>query len=263
MASPSDGGASGALDVPYRERERSITLERMERPVEGTARPSEAELAAEEGQDTELFTINMGPHHPATHGVLRLMLTLQGETVRELVPLMGYVHTGIEKSCEDQAVLEGHPVRRADGLPLLLLQRADLLHGRRAAARRGGPEARAVPAGDPHGAQPDLLAPVLARHLGARPGRDLDALVLAARPRDVPRPVRGLERPAHAHALLPGRRGDRGPAAGLGRALPGPPGPDVRAHRPVRGAARHQRDLPAAHEGRGGRLAADHARARA
>jgi len=52
---------------------------------------------------TELFTINMGPHHPATHGVLRLLLTLEGEVVRELVPLMGYVHTGIEKSCEDQS----------------------------------------------------------------------------------------------------------------------------------------------------------------
>jgi NADH-quinone oxidoreductase subunit D len=45
----------------------------------------------------------MGPHHPATHGVLRLLLTLEGEVVRELVPLMGYVHTGIEKSCEDQS----------------------------------------------------------------------------------------------------------------------------------------------------------------
>ena len=50
----------------------------------------------------ELFTINIGPHHPATHGVLRLLLTLEGEVVRDVKPIVGYVHTGIEKSCEDQ-----------------------------------------------------------------------------------------------------------------------------------------------------------------
>ena len=52
--------------------------------------------------DTELLTINLGPHHPATHGVLRLLLTLEGEVVRSIQPIVGYVHTGIEKSCEDQ-----------------------------------------------------------------------------------------------------------------------------------------------------------------
>ena len=82
------------LSVPYREREKSITLERgtMNEPVAGT----------ELEPDTELFTINMGPHHPATHGVLRLMLSLQGERVIDMEPIIGYVHTGIEKSCEDQ-----------------------------------------------------------------------------------------------------------------------------------------------------------------
>src|SRR5436305_14978174 len=44
-----------------------------------------------------------GPHHPATQGLYRLLLTLEVEVVREIVPLMGYVHTGIEKSCEDQS----------------------------------------------------------------------------------------------------------------------------------------------------------------
>ena len=50
----------------------------------------------------ELFTLNIGPHHPATHGVLRLLTTLEGEVVRDIKPIIGYVHTGIEKSCEDQ-----------------------------------------------------------------------------------------------------------------------------------------------------------------
>jgi NADH-quinone oxidoreductase subunit D len=52
--------------------------------------------------ENELFTINLGPHHPATHGVLRLMCTMEGEYIREMKPVIGYVHTGIEKSCEDQ-----------------------------------------------------------------------------------------------------------------------------------------------------------------
>jgi NADH-quinone oxidoreductase subunit D len=50
--------------------------------------------------EQELLTINLGPHHPATHGVLRLLTSLQGERVVDVKPIMGYVHTGIEKSCE-------------------------------------------------------------------------------------------------------------------------------------------------------------------
>jgi NADH-quinone oxidoreductase subunit D len=97
------------LDVPYREREKSITLERgtMEAPIAGT----------ELQPDSELFTINMGPHHPATHGVLRLLLTLEGENVLDMEPMIGYVHTGIEKSCEDQAYWKAIPfVERMDYL---------------------------------------------------------------------------------------------------------------------------------------------------
>jgi NADH-quinone oxidoreductase subunit D len=48
------------------------------------------------------MTINMGPQHPSTHGVLRLVLTLEGEIVREAKPVIGYLHTGMEKECEDQ-----------------------------------------------------------------------------------------------------------------------------------------------------------------
>jgi NADH-quinone oxidoreductase subunit D len=96
--------------VPYRERERSITMERLDHPdvpLSGT----------ELHPDTELFTLNIGPHHPATHGVLRLLVTLEGEYVRELTPLIGYVHTGIEKSCEDQAYWKVIPfVERMDYL---------------------------------------------------------------------------------------------------------------------------------------------------
>lgn len=66
---------------------------------------------------TELMTINMGPHHPATHGVLRLVVELEGEVVREVKPIVGYVHTGIEKSCEDKSYWKVIPfVERMDYL---------------------------------------------------------------------------------------------------------------------------------------------------
>jgi NADH-quinone oxidoreductase subunit D len=60
--------------------------------------------------DQELLTINFGPHHPATHGVLRLLVTLQGEVVRDVRPYVGYVHTGIEKTAEDKAYWKVIPV---------------------------------------------------------------------------------------------------------------------------------------------------------
>src|ERR1700687_926411 len=54
---------------------------------------------AEPGQDSTLV-LNMGPHHPSTHGVLRLILEIDGETIVRIMPDIGYLHTGIEKTCE-------------------------------------------------------------------------------------------------------------------------------------------------------------------
>jgi NADH-quinone oxidoreductase subunit D len=51
---------------------------------------------------TETMTVNMGPQHPSTHGVLRLVLTLDGETVCSASPTIGYLHTGIEKTTEQK-----------------------------------------------------------------------------------------------------------------------------------------------------------------
>src|SRR5438270_5893335 len=106
----SDHEGKNPLAVPYREREKSITMEALDQgqaPVYGT----------ELERDTELFTLNIGPHHPATHGVLRLLVTLEGEYVHEVTPIIGYVHTGIEKSCEDQSYWKVIPfVERMDYL---------------------------------------------------------------------------------------------------------------------------------------------------
>jgi NADH-quinone oxidoreductase subunit D len=57
--------------------------------------------------DDETMIINMGPQHPSTHGVLRLMLELQGETVLRCKPVIGYLHTGMEKQGEDLTFLQG------------------------------------------------------------------------------------------------------------------------------------------------------------
>src|SRR3954454_16524543 len=51
---------------------------------------------------TETMTVNMGPQHPSTHGVLRLVLELDGETIRAAAPTIGFLHTGIEKTAEQK-----------------------------------------------------------------------------------------------------------------------------------------------------------------
>jgi NADH-quinone oxidoreductase subunit D len=55
----------------------------------------------------ERLVVNMGPQHPSTHGVLRLVLTLEGETVAEVRPAIGYLHTGIEKNMEYRTWTQG------------------------------------------------------------------------------------------------------------------------------------------------------------
>jgi len=80
----------------YRRQEESIDISARQHVVE-------------EGEQ-ELLTLNMGPHHPATHGVLRLLVTLEGEVVRDLKPIIGYVHTGIEKTAEDKSYWKAIPV---------------------------------------------------------------------------------------------------------------------------------------------------------
>jgi NADH-quinone oxidoreductase subunit D len=54
----------------------------------------------EEGSKDRTMVLNMGPQHPSTHGVLRLVIEIDGETVLKVVPDIGYLHTGIEKTCE-------------------------------------------------------------------------------------------------------------------------------------------------------------------
>jgi NADH-quinone oxidoreductase subunit D len=58
----------------------------------------------------EIMTINMGPHHPSTHGVLRVILELDGEVVVNAIPDIGYLHRGVEKLSEDRKYLQVLPL---------------------------------------------------------------------------------------------------------------------------------------------------------
>jgi NADH-quinone oxidoreductase subunit D len=82
------------------------------REVGAVLRMSEAEsaalaLAEVDPSEDQTMIINMGPQHPSTHGVLRLMLELQGETVLRCKPIIGYLHTGMEKTAEELTYLQG------------------------------------------------------------------------------------------------------------------------------------------------------------
>jgi len=66
----------------------------------------ETDDTAEDIKSQEML-LNMGPQHPSTHGVLRLVLTLEGETVIDCTPVIGYLHRGIEKILENRPVMGG------------------------------------------------------------------------------------------------------------------------------------------------------------
>jgi NADH-quinone oxidoreductase subunit D len=88
----------------------SANADELLRELGATLRLSEAEaadLVGEGPSEDQTMIINMGPQHPSTHGVLRLMLELEGETVLRTKPVIGYLHTGMEKTGEDLTYLQG------------------------------------------------------------------------------------------------------------------------------------------------------------
>ncbi len=96
----------------------------------------------EGGLRSEEMILNMGPQHPSTHGVLRLVLVLDGETVVKCTPVMGYLHRGMEKIFENRPYFHGaRYIDNADYLnPMInevgLRRRHRGDHGHRAAAPR-------------------------------------------------------------------------------------------------------------------------------
>ena len=87
-------------------------------PEGGYVDPADIDI---ERRDDETTIINMGPQHPSTHGVLRLMLELDGETILRTKPIIGYLHTGMEKQGEELTYVQGSTnVTRMDYLSPLL-----------------------------------------------------------------------------------------------------------------------------------------------
>jgi NADH-quinone oxidoreductase subunit D len=78
------------------------------RPLRGEAREREVVLTGAPWPDIDdTMIINMGPQHPSTHGVLRIMMELDGETVLRAKPVVGYLHTGMEKTGEELTYVQG------------------------------------------------------------------------------------------------------------------------------------------------------------
>ncbi len=92
----------GAQEMLPREQELAAELHAQEGTSVLDDRLYEEDVIADETN-----IINMGPQHPSTHGVLRLQLELEGEIVRRAKPVIGYLHTGMEKTAETLTYLQG------------------------------------------------------------------------------------------------------------------------------------------------------------
>ena len=106
--------AAGTDEGGQELRPRSeLTAKQLLREVGAVLRMSEKEAAelttsiSNDIADDQTMIINMGPQHPSTHGVLRLMLELKGETVLRCKPIIGYLHTGMEKTGEELTYMQG------------------------------------------------------------------------------------------------------------------------------------------------------------
>ncbi len=91
----------GAQEMSWDETEARL------RDQFGSVIDQDAGLMAEMISDDERMVVNMGPQHPSTHGVLRLQVELEGEIVRRTKPIIGYLHTGMEKTAETLTYLQG------------------------------------------------------------------------------------------------------------------------------------------------------------
>jgi NADH-quinone oxidoreductase subunit D len=115
--------SEGAQELTPRDRTQGTQLGRevgsvLRLPEGPVLDPSQIDL---ERRDDETMIINMGPQHPSTHGVLRLMLELDGETVLRTKPIVGYLHTGMEKTGEELTYVQGATnVTRMDYLSPLM-----------------------------------------------------------------------------------------------------------------------------------------------
>jgi NADH-quinone oxidoreductase subunit D len=137
-----------ALDLPERQAAERVTLnERRTKQVLAMGGGDWAEVTARAhaSGDDDLMVINMGPQHPSTHGVLRLVVELRGEEVISCQPVVGYLHTGIEKSAEYRTWVQGVTfVTRMDYLAPIFNEAAYCLAVERLLGVEAPPRAQAL-----------------------------------------------------------------------------------------------------------------------
>jgi hypothetical protein len=121
-----------------------------------------------EAPDDETMILNLGPSHPSTHGVLRVMVEIRGEQVLRTKPVIGYLHTGMEKTGEELMYQQGATnVTRMDYLSPFFNELAYCLSVEFGRHRR--PRARRLGADADVRAEPHLFAPFVARYQRRRP----------------------------------------------------------------------------------------------
>ncbi len=109
MADPVLDPVAAPSDVPDLLGDPERVFRRDDSAVLRLSEAEAADLAGDPGDpaDDHRMILNMGPSHPSTHGVLRLILEMEGETVLRSKPVIGYLHTGMEKTAEDLTYLQG------------------------------------------------------------------------------------------------------------------------------------------------------------
>ena len=164
-------------------------------------------------QNLRNFSINFGPQHPAAHGVLRLVLELDGEVVERVDPHIGLLHRGTEKLMEARTYLQNVPyLDRLDYVAPMNQEHAYALAVERllgiSIPRRGAAHPRALLRN-----RPPVVASAPDHDASERRRRD-DANSLGVRgAREADGVLRARERLAHARGLLPSGRRPRGSAA--------------------------------------------------
>ena len=194
-------------------------------------------LVSDRAIQGETMLLNMGPQHPSTHGVLRLLLELDGETVVNCIPDIGFLHTGIEKNMEAKTYQKAEVMSdRLDYMntvgnnlaySLAVEKLVDLDVPARAQAIR-------VILTELH---PFPIAPGLAGHVRPRPGSHVHVPVLLPRTRVHPGCHGDVLRPAHDDHLHPPRRAVAGCAGRVRSGCPEHPQDIPETDRRVRSAA--------------------------
>ena len=189
--------------------------------------------------------INMGPQHPSTHGVLRLMMELDGETVLRVKPVIGYLHTGMEKTGEELTYVQGGTnVTRMDYAVAVRRTSSSTAWRSSSCSTSRCPSARGLDPHDDVRAQPHVVAPAVPGHQRHGPRRSVDDDLRLARARGGAAPARDDHRAADEPQLHPPRRRRGRPARRLaGRALRRSATSSKRGVSRVRRAAPRQPDL--------------------